>query len=60
MIYDDMNIYYNYTMKKIPRSQTFEKKLVYSPENEPFLFFYVMNFCKELSKTESIGRVSFT
>ena len=46
-----MNIYYNYTMKKIC-SQTFVKSAVYSPHNEPFpVFFYVLNFCMGLRET---------
>ena len=61
MIYDDKNIYYNYTMKYICKDRQIVKLTMYSPHNEPFVFsINVMNFCMELSKTEFTARVSFT
>ena len=64
MIYDGINIYYNYTMKKICRVILSSHKqcihLTISLFLVFFFFFNVLNFCMEVSKTEFIARVIFT
>ena len=62
MIYDDMIIYYIYTIKKkFAKSDFCQINSVFTSQWAFYFFLLdVMNFCMELSKTEVTARVSFT
>ena len=62
LLYDDMNTYYNYSTKEICRVTLLSNKqcIHLTMSLFLFLFFYILNFYMELSKTEFVARVSFT